>query len=40
MKVHENWKYCNKIIFKYVNSTVGLIFNIFKCMNSVATVRE
>ena len=25
----ENWKYCNKIIFKYVNSTVGPIFNIF-----------
>ena len=23
----ENWKYCNKIIFKYVNSTVGPIFN-------------
>jgi len=23
----ENWKYCNKIIFKYVNSTVELNFN-------------
>ena len=23
----ENWKYCNKIIFKYVNSIVGPIFN-------------
>ena len=23
----ENWKYCNKIIFKYMNSTVGPIFN-------------
>ena len=23
----ENWKYCSKIIFKYVNSTVGPIFN-------------
>ena len=23
----ENWKYYNKIIFKYVNSTVRLIFN-------------
>ena len=23
----KNWKYCNKIIFKCVNSTVGLIFN-------------
>ena len=23
----ENWKHCNKIIFKYVNSTVGPIFN-------------
>ena len=25
----ENWKYCIKIIFKCVNSTVGSIFNIF-----------
>ena len=25
----ENWKYCIKIISKYMNSTVGLIFNIF-----------
>ena len=25
----ENWKHCSKIIFKYVNSTVELIFNIF-----------
>ena len=25
----ENWKYCSKIIFKYVNSIVGPIFNIF-----------
>ena len=23
----ENWKYCSKIIFKCVNSTVGPIFN-------------
>ena len=23
----KNWKYCNKIIFKYVNSAVRLIFN-------------
>ena len=23
----ENWKHCSKIIFKCVNSTVGLIFN-------------
>ena len=23
----ENWKYCSKIIFKCVNSVVGLIFN-------------
>ena len=23
----ENWKHCNKIIFKYVNSNVGLNFN-------------
>ena len=25
----ENWKYCSKIIFKCVNSTVRPIFNIF-----------
>ena len=25
----KNWKYYNKIIFKCVNSTVRLIFNIF-----------
>ena len=25
----ENWKHCNKIIFKCVNSTVGPIFYIF-----------
>ena len=35
----ENWKYCNKIIFKYVNSAVGSIFNIFKCVNSAVTVH-
>ena len=23
----ENWKYCNKIIFKYVNSAMEPIFN-------------
>ena len=23
----ENWKNCSKIIFKYVNSVTGLIFN-------------
>ena len=23
----ENWKHCSKIIFKYVNSDVGPIFN-------------
>ena len=23
----ENWKHCSKIIFKCVNSVVGLIFN-------------
>ena len=23
----ENWKHCSKIIFKYVNSAVELIFN-------------
>ena len=27
--VVENWKHCNKIIFKCVNSIVGSIFNIF-----------
>ena len=26
MKI-KSWKYCSKIIFKYVNSVVGLIFN-------------
>ena len=36
----ENWKYCSKIIFKCVNSTVRLIFNIFKCIYSTATVCE
>ena len=25
----ENWKHYNKIIFKYVNSAVRLIFNFF-----------
>ena len=25
----ENWKHCSKIIFKYVNSIVGPIFNVF-----------
>ena len=25
----ENWKHCSKIIFKYVNSIVRPIFNIF-----------
>ena len=36
----ENWKHYNKIIFKYVNSVVGLIFNIFKYVNSTATVHK
>ena len=36
----ENWKYCSKVIFKCVNSTVRPIFNIFKYMNSACTVRE
>ena len=36
----ENWKHCNKIIFKCVNSAVRPIFNIFKYVNSVATVRK
>ena len=27
MKTAGNWKYCNKIIFKYVNITVEPIFN-------------
>ena len=37
----ENWKYCSKIIFKYVNNIVRPIFNFFSAwtvMNSVATV--
>ena len=25
----ENWKYCNKIIFKYVNSTVNPVLKFF-----------
>ena len=25
--VVENWKHCSKIIFKYMNNIVGLIFN-------------
>ena len=36
----ENWKHCNKIIFKCINSAVEPIFNIFKCMNNTATVCE
>ena len=36
----ENWKHWSKIIFKCVNSIVGPIFNIFKCMNSAAIMRE
>ena len=36
----ENWKYCSKIIFKCVNNIVRPIFNIFKYMNSTATVHE
>ena len=42
----KNWKYCNKIIFKCVNSIVEPIFNIFKCvkhtqyMNSAYTVHK
>ena len=36
----ENWKHCSKIIFKYVNSIVGPIFNIFKYVNSTATVHK
>ena len=41
----KNWKYYSKIIFKWVNSTVGSIFNIFFInkvvvgpINSTATV--
>ena len=30
----ENWKYCSKIIFKYVNSVVGPIFNKKKLLKS------
>ena len=36
----EKWKHCSKIIFKCVNSVVGPIFNIFKFINSAATVCE
>ena len=36
----ENWKYYSKIIFKCANSAMRPIFNIFKCMNSTATVCE
>ena len=43
----ENWKYCNKIIFKCVKSTMGPIFNIFNVwtvllqyVNSTTTVHE
>ena len=31
----ENWKHCNKIIFKCVNSAVGPIFNIYFFLNKV-----
>ena len=27
LDIAENWKYCSKIIFKCVNSTMGPIFN-------------
>ena len=36
----ENWKHCSKIIFKCVNSIVGPIFNIFKYLNSTATIHK
>ena len=36
----ENWKHCNKIIFKCVNSIVGPIFNIFKYVNRTATIHK
>ena len=42
----KNWKYCNKIIFKCVDSIVEPIFNIFKYvkhtqyMNSAYTVHK
>ena len=36
----ENWKHYSKIIFKCVNSIVGPIFNIFKYLNSTATIHK
>ena len=36
----ENEKYYSKIIFKCVNNTIKPIFNIFKYVNSTATVCE
>ena len=36
----ENWNHCSKIIFKCVNSVMEPIFNIFKYVNSTATVRK
>ena len=33
----ENWKHCNKIIFKCVNSIVGPNFKVFFLLNKVLT---
>ena len=36
----ENSKHYSKFFFKCVNSAVGSIFNIFKCVNSACTVQQ
>ena len=36
----ENQKYCNKIIFKYINNIVELSFNIFKYINSACIMSS
>ena len=36
----ENWKYDSKIIFKYVNSTVGLSFEVVFAEKSTCRFRE
>ena len=36
----ENWKYCSKIIFKCVNSTMGPILNFFSAWTVLWTVMN
>ena len=36
----ENWKYCSKIIFKCVNSTMGPILNFFSAWKVLWTVMN